>query len=53
MASVIFILNGVQTKILCSIYDKMIVIVNKFIMKSKIDATKAQFYMLETKLIII
>jgi len=43
MASVIFILNGVQTKILCSIYDKMIVIVNKFIMKSKIDATKAQF----------
>ena len=43
MASVIFILNGVQTKILCSIYDKMIVIVNKFIMKSKIDARKVYF----------
>ena len=43
MATVLFIYNGVETKIQCNINDKMRVIIDKFIFKVKIDANKAQF----------
>ena len=43
MASAIFTLNGIQTIIQCSVNQKMKDIINKFIIKSKIDANRAQF----------
>ena len=42
-ASVIFSLNGLQTRVQCNVTEKMLNIVNAFIKKSKLDINNTQF----------
>ena len=43
MATVVFTLNGNQTIIQCTVYEKMRDIINKYLLKVKIDVNKTQF----------